>query len=114
MKSLVRSLPQRTDDDGKTQGTVEYRPAKKTPSVTDSIKAKVETEAEALIDEVLKPKYVLPPRTDETSNYITDIRAKWYRNYFYFFSVYTCPGPNALSPTFEARRSIQAPSSPTA
>ena len=32
-----------------------------------------------------------------------DIGAKWYRNYFYFFSTYACPGPNALSPTFESK-----------
>ena len=34
---------------------------------------------------------------------IIDIGAKWYRNYFYFSSTYACPGPNALSPTFEAK-----------
>ena len=33
----------------------------------------------------------------------TPFGAKWYRNYFYFSSTYTCPGPNALSPTFEAK-----------
>jgi hypothetical protein len=79
------------------------RPAKKSASVTASIKAKVETEAEALIEHVLRPKYVLPPQQDEQSNYVTDIGAKWYRNYFYFFSIYTCPSPNALSPTFESK-----------
>jgi hypothetical protein len=36
-------------------------------------------------------------------NYITDIGAKWYRGYFYFFTSYACPGPNALSPSFEWR-----------
>jgi hypothetical protein len=36
-------------------------------------------------------------------NYIIGIGAKWYRNYFYFFSTYACPGPNALSPTFESK-----------
>ncbi len=79
------------------------RPPKRSTSLTASIKANVETEAKALIDHVLKPKYVLPPTNDENSNYITDIGAKWYRNYFYFFSTYTCPRPNALSPTFEAK-----------
>jgi hypothetical protein len=72
------------------------RPAKKTASVTASIKA------EDLIDNVLKPKYVVPPKRDEQSNYITDIGVKWYRNYFYFFSIYACPSLNALSPTFES------------
>jgi hypothetical protein len=38
----------------------------------------------------------------EFFNYITDIGAKWRRNYFYFFSIYACPGPNALSPAFDS------------
>ncbi len=77
------------------------RPAKKRATVPASIKAEVETKAEVLIENVLKPKHVLPPKKGERFNYITDIGAKWYRNYFYFFSTYACPGPNALSPTFE-------------
>jgi hypothetical protein len=79
------------------------RPAKKIATVTDSIKTEVETKASDLIVNVLKPKHVLPPKENEQFNYITDIRAKWYRNYFYFFSTYACPGPNALSPTFESK-----------
>ncbi len=78
------------------------RQTKKRSSVTASAKTEVETKAKDLIDNVLKPKHVLPPPIEAQFNYITDIRAKWYRNYFYFFSIYTCPGPNALSPTFES------------
>ncbi len=51
----------------------------------------------------LKPKHVKSPTIGQEFNYITDIRAKWYRNYFYFFSIYACPGPDALSPTFESK-----------
>src|SRR5262249_215661 len=79
------------------------RPAKKRPSAPASLKAEVETKATDLIENVLKPKYVLPPKTGERFNYITDIEAKWYRGYFYFLSTYACPGPNALSPTFESK-----------
>ncbi len=79
------------------------RPAKKRASVAASTKAEVETKAKDLIDNVIKPKYVLPPPLEAQFNYIADIRAKWYRNYFYFFSIYICPGPNALFPTFESR-----------
>ena len=79
------------------------RPAKKRASVTASVKTEVEMKAKEVIETVLKPKYVLPPKKDEQFNYITDIGAKWYRNYFYFFSTYACPGPNALSPTFESK-----------
>ena len=79
------------------------RPAKKRASVTASIKSEVETKAKSLIDNVLKPKHVLPPPNEAQFNYITDIGAKWHRNYFYFFSIYACPSPNALSPTFESK-----------
>jgi hypothetical protein len=79
------------------------RPAKKRASVTALIKSEVGTKAKDLIDNVLKPKHVLPPPGEAHSNYITDIGAKWHKNYFYFFSIYDCPGPNALSPTFESK-----------
>ena len=73
------------------------------PSMPDSLKAEMEAKATALIEKVLKPKHVLPPKEDEQFNYIIDIGAKWYRNYFYFVSTYACPGPNAISPTFESK-----------
>ena len=72
-------------------------------SVPDTIKTELEAKATDLIVNVLKPKHILPPKKDEQFNYITDIGTKWYRNYFYFFSTYACPGPNALSPTFESK-----------
>src|SRR3954447_25659266 len=78
-------------------------PAKKTASVTASIKSEAEAKARNLIENVLKPKHVLPPPEVGQFNYIIDIGSKWFRNYFYFFSVYACPGPNALSPTFESK-----------
>ena len=78
------------------------RPTKKRASVTASLKTEVETKAKQLIDNVLKPKHVMPPRENEQLNYITDVGAKWYRNYFYFFSTYACPSPNAVTPTFES------------
>jgi hypothetical protein len=82
----------------------EITPAKgRKPPLPDSLKAEVQAKADALIKEVLKPKHVLPPPKDGQFNYITDIGAKWYRNSYYFFSTYACPGPNALSPTFEAK-----------
>ena len=77
------------------------RPAKKRAAVTASLKIEVETKARELIENVLKPKHVLPPK-EKPGNYIIDIGAKWYRGYFYFFKTYACPGPNALSPTFES------------
>ncbi len=72
-------------------------------SVPDDIKAEVVTKANDLIENVLKPKHVLPPKPDVPFNYITDIGAKWNRNYFYFVATYACPGSNALAPTFESQ-----------
>jgi hypothetical protein len=74
----------------------------KTP-LPDSLKAEVQVKATTLIENVLKPKHVQPPPEDGRFNYIIDIGAKWYRHYFYFVSTYACPGPNALSPTFESK-----------
>ena len=71
------------------------------PSVPDSLKAEVESKAADLIAKVLKPQYVLPPPADACFNYLTDIAAKWHRNYFYFISTYACPGPTAIAPFFE-------------
>jgi len=77
------------------------RPAKNPKSIPDPLKKDVEAKARDLIENVLKPKHVKPPKENERFNYIIDIGAKWYRHYF--FSTYACPGPNALSPTFESK-----------
>jgi hypothetical protein len=87
----------------KPRGPWNIRSAKERPTVTASTKSEVETKAKDLINNVLKPKHVLPPPLESRFNYITHIGAKWHRNYFYFFSTYACPSPNALSPTFESK-----------
>ena len=73
------------------------------PSVPESIKAELAAKALDLIENVLKPLHVLPPRPDAQRNYITDLSANWNRGYFYFITSYASPGPNALSPTFEKK-----------
>jgi hypothetical protein len=79
------------------------RPGKNPESVPDSLKREAEAKARDLIENVLKPRHVKLPQENERFNYIIDIGARWYRNYFYFFSTYACPDPNALSPTFESK-----------
>jgi hypothetical protein len=81
----------------------DIRPQRTKTALPAWIKAEVQTKADALIENVLKPKHVLPPPEDAQFNYIIDIVAKWYRNYFYFVSTYACPGPHALSPSFESK-----------
>ena len=73
------------------------------PSVPESIKAELAAKAMHLIENVLKPKHVLPPKPDAQLNYITALSGKWNRGYFYFTARYACPGPNALTPTFESK-----------
>jgi hypothetical protein len=73
------------------------------PKVPEDVKQDVEKKAGDLVETVLKPKHVQPPPEAECFNYIVDLYAKWYRNYFYFCARYHCPGPTAISPHFEAR-----------
>ncbi len=73
------------------------------PKVPDFVKEELEERAQTLIETVLKPTYIKPPPPNMTLNYITDIYAKWYRQYFYFCATYACPGPHAISPSFETK-----------
>lgn len=77
------------------------KPAK--PAVPAAVKAELDTKAQALIDQHLKPQHVQPPPEEPQFNYLINIWTKWYRGYFYFCGTYASPGPNALSPTFEVR-----------
>lgn len=36
-------------------------------------------------------------------NYIVDVYTKWYRSSFYFCATYACPGPQAISSSFETK-----------
>ncbi len=71
--------------------------------VPDAVKMDVEARASELIESVLKPNHVKPAPKNEHFNYIVDLYTKWYRNYFYFCAKYRRPGPNAISPFFEAK-----------
>ena len=68
-----------------------------------TLKDEVDTKARELIETVLKPKHVQPPPTGHQLNYITDITTKWLGSKCYFVSIYACPGPNAISPSFETK-----------
>lgn len=71
------------------------------PKVPEGVKAEVTARANELVEQILKPEHVKPPPAEPGFNYIVDIKNKWYRSYFYFYAVYNCPGPGALSPCFE-------------
>ena len=81
-----------------------YSPPKPSkPIISNDIKEELTQKSQQLIDTVLKPTYVKPPPEAPQFNYLTDIWTKWYRGYLYFCTTYACPGPSALSPSFEAR-----------
>ncbi|NDJ20512.1 hypothetical protein GS682_02410 [Nostoc sp. B(2019)] len=73
------------------------------PQVSISEKQLIEQQCNDLIVTELKPKFILSRPEDYEWNYLVDIFGKWYRNYFYFCSIYNYPGENAISPSFESR-----------
>ena len=77
------------------------KPAKQ--KVSGDLKSRVEAKASELVEKVLKPRHVQPTPEEPKFNYIVDLWAKWQGSYFYFGATYACPGPNAISPTFESK-----------
>ena len=71
--------------------------------VPETVKAEVTTQANKLIETVLKPQHIQPPPDEPRFNYIADIYGKWYQRYFYFCATYNSPGPNAIAPSFEVK-----------
>ncbi len=81
-----------------------FSPGKKTrTAIPGTLKDEVDTKARELIETVLKPKHVQPPPTGHELNYITDITTRWLGSKCFFVSIYACPGPHAISPTFETK-----------
>ena len=72
-------------------------------SLPGTLKDEVDTKAGELIEKTLKPKHVKPPTEGSQFNYVTDITTKWIGSTCYFISIYACPGPNAIAPTFEEK-----------
>lgn len=68
-----------------------------------TLKDEVDTKATELIEKTLKPRHVKPPPEGSHFNYVTDITLKWIGSTCYFISIYACPGPNAIAPTFEEK-----------
>jgi hypothetical protein len=66
------------------------------------VKSEVNQRAQDLV-EAWKPTYIKkPPKKAYPFNYIGNLYTKWRGGYFYFCATYACPGPRALSPSFEA------------
>ena len=80
-------------------GLAPRRPTK--PPVPEKVRAEVKAAADELVEKILRPRYIKPPPKESEWNYPIDLWTKWQGNYFYISSTWACPGPNALSPTFE-------------
>ena len=78
-------------------------PKQKKSQVPESIKRSLSKKADELIKEVLNPKHIKPPPTDNDFNYLVEMYSRWRQNYFYFCAKYNCPGPNSISPSFETK-----------
>ena len=76
---------------------------KRKSSLPGTLKDEVDVKAGELIEGVLKPRHVKPPPEGSQFNFITDITTKWIGSTCYFISIYACPGPNAIAPTFEEK-----------
>lgn len=73
------------------------------PKIPTSVKADVTRQAQELVDTVLTPRSVREPPAEPQWNYIVALSTRWYRSSLYFCATYCCPGPHALSPSFEQR-----------
>jgi hypothetical protein len=71
--------------------------------IPDVVKAGISARAQQLVDSDLKPAHIKPPPKKADFNYLIDLHVKWHGRSLIFCSTYACPGPNALSPTFESR-----------
>ena len=71
-------------------------------ALPERIKADLDAKATKLVEK-LKPKYVKPPPNYYQFNYITDVWIKWLGSTLYFGATYACPGPIAISPSFETK-----------
>ena len=72
-------------------------------ALSGTLKDEVDTKAKELIEKTLKPKHIQSPPEGSQFNYITGITTKWIGSTCYFISIYACPGPNAIAPTFEEK-----------
>lgn len=71
--------------------------------IPDAVKAAISAKAQHLIDADLKPAHIKPPPKKADFNFLIDLHVKWHGRHLIFCSTYACPGPHALSPTFESR-----------
>ena len=73
------------------------------PQLPETTKAHIKAHCDMLIENVLKPRHIIPPPDDPHFNYIVDLYTLWHGKFLYFCAKYRCPKPNCTSEFFEAR-----------
>jgi hypothetical protein len=63
-------------------------------------KADLQAEADQFVAAFYRPTIQPPPKNPQF-NYIVEFSTKWHGAYLQFIAHYACPGPNALSPSFD-------------
>lgn len=58
-------------------------------------------EAMKFLRDFYEPTFLIPPPADSNFNYVVAFSACWHGSYLRFTATYACPGPNAISPSFE-------------
>jgi hypothetical protein len=70
--------------------------------IKTALKAEVDAKVQKFVDNVLRPKFVLPPPKKPRFNYVIGVTTKWVGGSLYFISTYVCPGRRSSKPsTFE-------------
>ena len=67
----------------------------------EDLKREVSEAAEAILAD-WRQRYIKKVPADYQYNHLIEVYTKWRGNYFSFCGTYACPGPDALSPSFEA------------
>ncbi len=70
------------------------KPIKK--KVPNEIRERVKNISDNFIENILKPKYMIPNPPHGEYYLIEEFFTKWWRNYFYFYAKYHYTDPNAI------------------
>lgn len=75
----------------------------KKPTPSAVTKANLTIKSQQLLDQILIPRYVQAAPLGHDFNYVAALYCRWRGNSFYFSATYSCPNPNAISPSFDSK-----------
>ena len=71
--------------------------------VTKLQKEWLKSKTDRYVESILIPKHIKEYPKNYKYNYLSNIYSKWHGRFFYICGVFTCPRPNALSPSFDTK-----------